>query len=320
MKSLLNSHRIVGLLLVLLMVLAVPAVVLAIGNPDYVTVGDAYVFRNVSTTGDQLFFVRYDVSYNSVPSEDAEDTWEMALYNSTGSLIATRSLNYYQHNIISIYLTEDDAVTWQGAHQVVIRGMPSVFGNLTEGINQRTRTLAPGDYYENDYLGGIMLTQAEILEDDWAITLLSSTDRLNDTGKTFFLAAIPGLGDMAPEIFDVITGSVDTDYTDYNHTYSETLKTNQGDKLEDAIGEVGKMFGVYSTDWTTFWLVMIFFMMVAGAAFSGFGNPGWGIVGGYAALAGCGYLFGGSIWTLAIIVGAVITVIFGIIFLIRMLG
>jgi len=303
-----------------MLLLLVPSVVLAIGNPDSVTIGDAYVFGDVVEEGDQLYFVRYDVSYGSTPEEDAKDTWEMALYNSTGSLIGTRPLRYYQHNIISMYLESGEALPEGGAHKVVIRGMPSVFGALTEGVNQRTRTLSPGDYYENDYLAGVMITQAGILEDDWVITLLTSTDRLNDTGATFFLLAVPGLGNMAPEIFGTLTGSVDTDYVDWNNTYSTTLEANSGDRLRNAIGEMGKMIGVYNTNWTIFWVVMLFFMMAAGVIFSGFGNPGWGIVGGYAVLAGCGYLFGGPIWTLAIVIGATITVIFGIIFLIRVLA
>jgi len=290
-------------------------VVCAIGSPDYVTIGDVYVFGNVVEEGDQLYFCRYDVNYGSIPEEDADDTWEMALYDSLGGLVAARPLNYYQHNIISIYLTPSQALTWQEAHRVVIRGMPSVFGNLTEGVDMRTRTLAPGDYYGVDYLAGVMITQAGIWEDDWGITLLSSNDRLNTTGKTFFLAAVPGLGDMAPDIFEVITGGVDVDYKSYNQTYRETLRSNQGSRLEGAIMEVGKMMGVYSPEWTSFWLVSLVFLMAVGTMSSGVGVPGWAFTGGYAVLALGAFIFGGNLFTFVIVLGVVAAVLFGLLFI-----
>ena len=213
--------------LVVLGLLLATGVALAIGNPDYVAIGDAYVFRDVLETGDQLYFVRYDVSYNSTPDEDAEDTWEMALYDSDGNLTATRELEYYQHNIRSIYLGSDDAIAWEGAHRIIVRGMPSVFGNLTEGINMRTQTLAPGDYYELESLGGIMITQAGILEADWEITLLTSGDRLNATGANYFLKAIPGLNDMAPNIFQTTIRALDVEYTPWSQNYTEGLQEHE---------------------------------------------------------------------------------------------
>jgi len=312
LKNLLRCN--LGVLLVLVLFLLCPGLVYAIGNPDYITIGDVYVFRNVVDEGDQLYFCRYDVSYNSVPDEDAGDTWEMALYDSTGDLVATRPLNYYQHNIISIYLESDVSLGWQGAHQVIIRGMPSVFGNLTEGVNMKTRALAPGDYYEVDYLAGVMITQAGILEDDWEITLLSSGDRLNSTGKTFFLAAVPGLGDMVPDIFEVITGGMEVDYKAYDQTYREALSTNQGSRLEEAITGIGKMMGVYNPEWTSFWLVSLVLLMVVGVISSGTGTPGWAFVGGYSVLALGAFIFGGNLFTLVMVLGVVAAVIFGLFF------
>jgi len=300
-----------GLLLGLLLLVLFTGPVLAIGNPDYVSIGDTYVFRNVSEAGDQLFFCRYDVSYNSVPDEDPDDTWQMALYNSTGSLIATRSLNYYQHNIISIYLDADDALVWEGAHQIKIMGMPSVFGNLTEGINMRTNTLGPDDYYEKDYLAGIMITQAGILEADWEITLLTASDKLNSTGKTFFLLAVPGLGDMVPEIFEIVTHQQDVDYVSYNDTYAAGLSSHAGDKLTGAVTDIGGIMGV-SFGWTSFWFAMLALLLMGGIVFAGHGNPVWAMLGGLGMVAVFAFLFGGGIFTLLIVVAFALALGFGI--------
>ena len=289
-------------------------IVLAIGDPDSVSIGDVYVFRDVIETGDQLYFVRYDVSYNATPSENAEDTWQMALYDSSGSLITTRPLNYYQHNIISIYLQPAEALTWEAAHKVRIMGMPSVFGTLTEGTNMRTRTLASGDYYEESFLGGVMTTQAGILETDWSIDLLTATGKLNSTGSTFFLEAVPGLGTMCPEIFDVVVSDVEIDYVTYPHTYGPGLSGHAGSKLSGAVGEIGGLIGV-SSGWMSWWMILVIFLMLAGIIFAGVGNPGWAMAGGFAMIAVGGFLFGGSVFTFAITLVLLVGIGFGIYFI-----
>lgn len=252
----------------------------AIGNPDYVTIGDAYVFRNVLETGDQLYFVRYDVSYNGTPDEDSEDTWQMALYDSNDNLTATRPLNYYQHNIISIYLTPDQALTWELAHYVRIMGNPAIFSPLTEGVNMTTRVLAPSDYYEASSLGGVMITQAEILEADWEITLLTTGDLLNSTGATYFIAAVPGLSSMVPEIFSATTRRIPWERTTINTTGINATEQNLPVSLEEGIEGVDTILGV--TDHTiggVAWVTLLG-LVVGGGFYATTNRPDISILGG----------------------------------------
>ena len=118
----------VSLLLAFLLTLFPGIVLAAIGDPENgVTIEDTYVFRDVFETGDQLYFVRYDVSYDPIPDENPGDTWQMSLYDEAGTLMDSIPLNYFQHNIISIYLESSEALTWEGSSTVRIMGMPSVF-------------------------------------------------------------------------------------------------------------------------------------------------------------------------------------------------
>lgn len=303
-----------GIFLGILCLFLFTAPSLAIGDPDSISIGDAYVFRDVIEEGDQLYFVRYDVSYDPVPDEDPEETWQVALYDSSEDLVATRPLNYYQHNIIAIYLTAAQALEWGEAHLLRVMGMPSVFGTLTEGTNMRTRTLGPGDYEEAEFLGGIMLTQASILEDDWEIDLLDSEGLLNTTGSTFFLQAVPGLSAMAPEIFSVTSSQVNPDYTSYNQTYREDLRNNAGDRVQDVLDGFTAIVPV-SDDWMSFWLIILGFVIFAGVIFSGVGNPGWACIGGFPFIVGGAYLMGGEIFTFTAVVVIIVAVIFGIYFI-----
>ena len=288
--------------------------VLAIGNPDSVSIGDAYVFRDVLEESDQLYFVRYDANYDPVPDEDPEETWQVALYNSADELVATRPLNYYQHNIIAVYLTAAQALEWGAAHKVRIMGMPSVFGTLAEGTNMRTRTLGPSDYEEAEFLGGIMLTQAGILEDDWEIVLLDSEGLLNTAGSTFFLQAAPGLSAMAPEIFSVTSSQVNPNYTSYNQTYREDLRSNAGPRVQDVLDGFTAVVPV-SEDWLSFWIIIFGFVVFGGIIFSGVGNPGWAMIGGFPFIVGGAYIMGGEIFTFVAVVVVIMAVIFGIYFI-----
>lgn len=292
--------------------------VFGISNPDSISIGDVYVFKDLMETGDQLYFCRYDVAYNSTPTEDPDDTFQMALYHVSGNLVATRPLNYYNENIISIYLTAAQvssySMTWQAAHVVRIQGMPSIFSPLVENVNMRTSTLSPSDFYEVEFLPGVMIAQAEILEVSWATTLLDAYDRLNTTGAAFFLAAVPQLGTVAPEIFSVVQGGVTVDYVTYNDTYADSLKANQGANLSGAISSIGGIFRVQNAEWTAFLLVVMLFLMVGGTVSSDAGQVGWGLTVGYSSLVLCGYLFGGNIFTMAVQIGVALFIVFAVYF------
>lgn len=248
--------------------------VFAVGNPSGVTIGDVYVWDNFSETDDQLYFCRYDVNYASTPTEYAEDTWEMALYDSTGALVATRPLNYYQHNIISIYLDSSDALVWASAAQIIIRGMPSIFPNLTEDVNMETRTLAPGDWHHStaDDMGTILVHQAEILEADWGITLLGSSDKLNTTGRTYFLDAVPGLESACPEIFETAYMLPGVTNPEWSENYAIGLVANESASLRNIGGTLAGMFGT-TEGWADMFLVFMVYLLTASIMLPGVREP-----------------------------------------------
>ena len=286
------------------------------GDPDFVVINDIFVFRNLLETGDQLYFVRYDVSYNATPTEDTDETWQVVLYDTDGTTqVGSRPLNYYQHNIISIYLSSTEALTWDGAYIVRVMGMPSVFGTLVEGTNMRTRTLGPGDYREGTEIGAIMLEQAAILEDDWVITLLTATGLLNATGANYFTIAVGQLGTMAPEIFETVTKEHTSPYTDWEESYAGDLPDHKGPRLQNAMTGIGSIFGV-NEGWSTFWLLGTMFLLVAGAMYVPTRNPGLALLAAFPVLVGAAWLgIGTDILRLVGILVLVAAVLFGIYFI-----
>lgn len=290
-----------------------------IGNPDYVAIGDIYVFRDVLEDGDQLYFVRYDVSYGEVPDEDASETWLMTLNDSDGTFIDQIPLNYYQHNIISIYLELDEAITWGGAHVVRIMGNPSVFSELVEGTNMVTRTLSTGYYHEGSELGELMIAQAKILDDDWGgdITLLSSGDKLNTTGSSYFRRAIPQLNNMAPEIFQLVTYFPTVERTPWSTEYAETLRGHEGAKLETALGNFGSYFGV-GVNWMSFCFVCFLYLLLASVIYAATRSASFSIICSYPVIVACAWLgIGSETLTTTLVALLVIAFIFGIYFILE---
>ncbi|KKN45375.1 hypothetical protein LCGC14_0683610 [marine sediment metagenome] len=313
-----------GLLLSLVLLLVVASPVWAVANPNSVSIGDIYVFRNTLETGDILVFVRYDVDYTTEPSESAEDTFQISIYDTDGStLLFTRPLNYYQHNIISIYLDVDDnTLTWESAYYIRITGSPVIFSPLIEDTNIKTRVLSSGDYRSTDDLGGIMITQAGFLEPDLG-DLLTANDLLNITGSTYFLKAVPGLSSMVPEIFSSTTQIIEWERPTLNRTGINRTVEHLPVSLNSAITGLDAIFGVTNHNWGGFAWVLLLGMMVGGVIFGTTRRPDVAVLGGVMGTLGLGAYLGvaqGGVMLFVLLVLTVIVIIFAVGYFARQLG
>jgi len=188
--------------------------VLAVDNPTDTSILASKVFENIFEEDDMLFFVRYDVNYATDPDESADETFLVALYDTDGTtLLYQRALNYYGHNVISIYLTPAQAssLVWESEYVIKVMGNPSVFETLTEGINMATRTLSASEDYisgsmssSRTDLGTYCINTAKTLGSSWdpVVDLVTTGNKLNSAGAIVFNAAIPGLYTAVPGIYE----------------------------------------------------------------------------------------------------------------------
>lgn len=312
---------VVVLICVALLLAATP--VLAVANPDSISIGDVYVFEDVLEAGDVLVYVRYDVDYAVEPSEDADETFQMAIYGTNGiTLIAVRPLNYYQENIISIYLSAaTNTLTTGGAYYIRIMGNPAIFAML-ENVTMDTRVLTGGDWYTAAELGGIMLTQAGILQTDWSITLLAN-DLLNTTGATYFLKAIPNLSTMAPNIFGTVTSSFTYINTAFNNTGLNMVKQNQPVSLNNAMTGLNAIFGITNPNWGSAGWAFLMALIVGSVVYGATRRPDISILGGsFSTLALEGYMgiANGNILLFVMSVGAAVIIWFVVAFILPQYG
>jgi hypothetical protein len=189
-------------------------------DPVSINITSAKVFRNVFATNDMLFIMAYDLAYVTIPTDPADETYYMNLYDVGGTLLYSRGVNYYQANLNSIYLTAAQAatLTWGTAYTLKLVVNPSKVATLTEGTNMVTVALDPNF----GYIDGTLVTTPALLESYLStvmhtisttllaltppITILITTglnDVLNTQGSLYFRQAIPGLDTVCPNLFQV---------------------------------------------------------------------------------------------------------------------
>ena len=301
--------------------LALPSPALAIANPNDTVIAECYVFRNLLETGDWLVYARYNVNYTTVPDEPASDYFEMVVLNTTGTaILGDRKLNYYQENITSCYWSTSQAtaagLAWGSAYIVKVRGSPSVFPSLIEGVNQATWILAASDYCEQTKFATLMLAEAEVLQNDWGITLLSA-GYLNITGLTYFTYAIPNFSSMAPEASaaSMTYPSGNLSWINQTEPYLATLQANTGTKLSGALDAIASALHV-SRDWAAIWMVAIACLTFSGVVYSVTKDPGISMMMGIPVVIGAAFLgVAPSMLSIVTAMTIVAAVLFGIHFI-----
>lgn len=262
--------------------------VYSVSDPDSIDIYSCKVFENTFETGDMLFVARYNIYYASEPSEDAEYTFIFEIMNTDNStLFFSRPINYYQHNIISIYVDSDQVVSaglvYGTEYRVRVTGSPAFFPSLAEGVNMVTRTLAVSDWntdgslMSKELLAIHCIDLASELESDWGITLLTTTTTgsqvLNAVGTIVFLDAIPNLNDILSSLFYLSSTTLDIDYHTVNATLetSTTISSKLGTSISNAFAGIGDFFGISEQMSAGLW-ILLFALSIASIIFLASGN------------------------------------------------
>jgi hypothetical protein len=291
--------------------------VYAILDPDNGTrILDVGVFRNIKEAGDQLYYVRYDVSYLTEPTEPASDAFQIVIYDIPGtSVLFSRDLNYYQHNITSIYLTAAQALTWDSNYIIRVQGNVGLFVTLIEDVNMDTWTLNSSDYHEETEVESFMLDQAAILEADWGLTLLNTSNQLNSTGAIAFNDGIPGLIYYYPTLYGTSTSLPTVTWGNWTQAYVNTLGTHEGSKLHATMTALGGFIGV-TGDWMAFWLTLMAAFVLGGIVYTFSGSSAAALTFAFFALPIAVYLgLGSALFSLMGTIFIVLAIGFGIVFI-----
>lgn len=176
------------------------------------------VYRNLLEPGDFLVVVEYNIPYASPPTTSAGDTYILRMMSVDGLTQLGSNIPYpyndfgYNYGVTSIYFTAAQVtslgLTWEAAYILRLEGNPLQFAAAPP---LAIYALAAGDYDPSTTADGSraalatkVIAIAEVLQAQWAITLLTSGPSapvLNSTGAQYFGLAIRSLVNMAPQAF-----------------------------------------------------------------------------------------------------------------------
>lgn len=227
--------------ILLAFVLVVP--VLAIDEPNSLSINGVWVYRNCKETDDQLYIVSYSINYTSNPTESVTDAYLCRLMDGAVELRAVAPFAYYDDGygdgVVSIYFDADDAPTWDGGYTMQLAGNPFLVWNASAPLD----TYTPFDLWQDNEKGitqqlvaGRVIDLAGDLETSWGKDMVTvdydGNQVLTTYALAYFLNVIPYLGDIAPSVFpegegmiiDTVPPEVPPDES--GSDYADELETN----------------------------------------------------------------------------------------------
>jgi hypothetical protein len=285
----------IAVITALILSLFLTSPVFAIANPDSITMyNTSKAFQNIFEDGDLLFVTRYNVEYATEPTEEANVAFSIVLYNASGTtILASRPLNYYQENIISIYLDASQVtslgITYESNLILKISGNPILFSTLTEGTNVKSYTLSASDWnIGTSLLSDYCLILANILEDDWIAdgwtgTLLSTTSNgeqvLNSSGVTVFEDAIPGITYKISGLsyLSSLGATIQSDTVNPLQEEDTTITNKLGITITNAFEGIGNFLGISGDMAAGLW-ILLFVLSIMSIIFLGSGNSTGAII------------------------------------------
>ena len=226
--------------------------------PDTLTIHAVLVSRNLEDPGDVLFTVHYEIAWDApgdYPDDPSDETHLVQLMSTSGSLTLAATTPYpyynngYAEGVVSFYFTPDEVnilgITWD--HQYTVR-LTSKLGWISPVVKY-DYTLADTDYcpsvnqgVNRSYLKAWVIDSAQSIATDWglstALTTVSITTVLSETGEVYFLRVIPGLRYLCPDLFTLTIFCPDDPNEGGTPTHDQTLRDRsqyEGTWVGDAI-------------------------------------------------------------------------------------
>lgn len=236
-----------GFFLVLFSLFFPSSSVEGISNPDGISIQSQRAFRNLAQADDQLFIIEYKVLYAIEPAEDVRVAFYGGIHDGS-NFVATKPLLFYGHNFVGIYLDPTQALTWEGSYDARITGDPVLFGSIIVGLNMASVSFGADDWIDGtlettpDNIRSHILTIMTGIEGSRGEILLAPNGLLNEAGGDMVLRLIPRINAWIPTMFGTITSFPTEPTPAFTTTYQAELRTKTGNRLTNAMEQLGETF------------------------------------------------------------------------------
>jgi len=211
--------------------------VLAINNPDTLSINAVYVYRHCVEDDDQLYLIDYTIEYTGAnPDENSTEAYLFRLMNGAIELRAIAPYSYYDDGydraVAAIYFTAADAPAWAGGYSMHLVGNPALGWpgappNTSVAVFDLWSTSTNISDTQTEVAARVLYL-ADMLEVEWGIDLIetsASGSYLTSYGEDYFMNAIPHLQLIAPGAFAGSITPAEFETRTYTQAYSTTLRT-----------------------------------------------------------------------------------------------
>jgi len=180
-------------------------------QPTSLEIRDVFAYQDVREDGDQMYLVTYYIVVAT--NETATDLFTLRLFDEGDVELAQRApFAYYAGGyglgVVAFYLGADDAPDWQSAVTIEIAGDPLEDWEGGSPPTTSTNVISWETGASATDLSAKILTLAGRLQQSWDTILLTTVQGvtiLNDIGKTYFVAVVPYLSEIAPYVMGQYT-------------------------------------------------------------------------------------------------------------------
>jgi hypothetical protein len=251
--------RAVGICIVALITLFHATPVLALTDPDTMSISSVRIAHNLYETGDVLMVCYYELDWTDEgnrPDTSADTNFLFRLMNSDESVMLGQSTPYpyafsgYVAGCASMYWDAASAPTWGRTHVLRFEENPGVDSspkvvkyNITASDYSSFDTQSENQAYVGDYI----VNAARELENDWNAQgqLITDGNLLMAAGATYFTGTIPGLRILCPDIFPdkpIYPAASEEGWTQAQEEAYEN-QWEEGSWISDSVSGLGTLFG-----------------------------------------------------------------------------
>ncbi len=264
--------RLLIILVVIFLALLPATIALAyvIPLPTSYSIDSIEGYHHYIETNDQLYLVKYTITYGAIPTINTQSSWLVRLMNGVTELGVTSPFSYhtsgYGQGISVIYFPAVSAPTWSGNYTVRLEGsamltwvggVPPLVTNSTF-TKWSTSTTVSATSTELQLRILYLANQLGTAWTDPLIQTVSGVQVFTTNGETYFENVFPLLRTTCPDLFSQVSGSPTKDIRTHN-TSAAITSDNQLVGTPFDMTPLATFLGIsrmWATGgvWTLFWL------------------------------------------------------------------
>ena len=238
---------------ILILVLVTP--VLAIDDPDGITINGVWAYQNCRQDGDQLYIVdgTLDYSVTGNPTETVTEAYICRLMNGSTELRGVAPYAYYNDGydrfVVTIYFNAADAPTWEGSYTMELVGNPL----LSWAGDPPSASVSTFNLWQDNEMditqtvvSSRILYLADILELAWSVDMIEASGGghyLTSYGEDYFTNVVEYAGEIAPYAFSGQIIQPEVEEVDTSTDYADDLESDIAGTVFD-ISDTATAFGV----------------------------------------------------------------------------